>query len=227
MNKKILLPVLLLIALSSFIYAQENKKIALTFDADLTRGMDKRFKKGEKFYDPEVIKILKKEGIPCTIFLSGLWAIEYSKAVQAMADDSLFEFGNHSFSHPFFNTKMGKERKTLEIQDNKRILEILTEKKIKFFRFPGGINSKKDSLLAEKLGQKVIRWDIASGDAFEKNEQKIFQRVTKKAKDGAIVVFHLGGPKNSPKTAKALQLIIPWLKAHGYHFVKVSDLNVS
>lgn len=206
------------------LYAQQTKKIAITFDADMTVDMKKRMSGGEVFYDPEVVKIIQKEKISCTIFLTGLWAINYSDVVQAIAGDSLFEFGNHTFSHPFFTKELDQTRKIAEILDNKKILEVLTGQKIKLFRFPGGVNSVKDSLLAENLNQRVIRWNLPSGDAFENDKQKIFKNVTSQIKDGDIIVFHLGGPKNAPKTAKALKLIIPWLKKQGYQFVKVSQL---
>ena len=224
-KKKLFLVLILLLILIINLGNQQTKKIALTFDADLTESMEDRLTKGEYFYDPEVVEILKKEKVPCTVFLTALWAINYSGVINQMADNkSIFEFGNHTYSHKIFDENLNQKIKEKEIKNSTRILELLTNQKIKLFRFPGGINSKSDSLMVEKLGQKVIRWDIASGDAFGKDEFTIFEQVTKEAHDGAIVVFHLGGPKNAPKTAKALALIIPWLRENGYTFVKVSDL---
>lgn len=225
MKEKKLFLVFLAFCFITLIANSQTKKISLTFDADLTESMENRLTNGEYFYDPEVIEILQKEKVPCTVFLTALWAINYSGAVNQMAEDtSLFEFGNHTYSHKFFDKNLSQKIKEKEIQNSTRILELLTNQKIKLFRFPGGINSKADSLMVEKLGQKVIRWDIASGDAFGKDEFAIFEHVCNEAHNGAIVVFHLGGPKNAPKTAKALTQIIPWLREHGYEFVKVSDL---
>lgn len=224
MKEKKLFLVFLAFCFITLIANSQTKKISLTFDADLTESMEDRLTNGEYFYDPEVIEILQKEKVPCTVFLTALWAINYSGAVNQMANDSLFEFGNHTYSHKIFNESLNKTIKEREIRSSTRILELLTNQKIKLFRFPGGINSKADSVLVEKLGQRVIRWDIASGDAFGKDETAIFEQVVREAHDGAIVVFHFGGPKNAPKTAKALALIIPWLREHGYTFVKVSDL---
>lgn len=225
MEKRIVFLVFLAFCFIAQTANSQVKKIALTFDADLTENMEERLSRGEVFYDPEVIEILQKEKVPSTIFLTALWAINHTGVVRHMADDTvIFEFGNHTYSHKVFDKNLNQRIKEKEIQNSTRILELLTNQKIKLFRFPGGINSKNDSLLVEKFGQKVIRWDIASGDAFGKDEFAIFEHVVNEAKPGAIVVFHLGGPKNVPKTAKALKLIIPYLKEKGYEFVKVSEL---
>lgn len=224
MEKKLFFLVFLALCLTTLSANSQVKKIALTFDADLTEDMENRLTNGESFYNPEVIEILQTEKIPCTVFLTALWAINYSGVVHQMANDTLFEFGNHTYSHKIFKQTLNQRIKKKEIQNSTRILELLTEQKIKLFRFPGGINSEKDSLLVESFGQKVIRWDIASGDAFGTNEEAIFEQVTQKAYDGAIVVLHFGGPKNAPKTAQALRQIIPYLREQGYKFVKVSEL---
>lgn len=224
MEKKKLFLVFLAFCLITTTANSQNKKIALTFDADLTESMEDRLTNGEYFYDPEVVEILKKEKVPCTIFVTALWAINYSGVISSLSEDTLFKFGNHTYSHKVFDENLNQKIKEKEIKNATKILELLTNQKIELFRFPGGINSKKDSLLVESFGQKVVRWDIASGDAFGKDETAIFEQVVKEAHDGAIVVFHLGGPKNAPKTAKALTLIIPWLREHEYEFVKVSDL---
>lgn len=224
MNRKSTFLALLFVCALLNLQGQQVKKIALSFDADLTESMRDRSNSGEVFYNPETIKILQREKVPCTIFLTGLWAIRYNGIVDFLQKDTLFEFGNHTYSHKVFKSSLNKKIKLQEIENGNRIIELTTKRKINLFRFPGGICSPEDIDLVENLGQKVIHWDISSGDAFCHNEKDIFNNVKRGAKNNAIIVFHLGGTKNAPKTAEALELIIPWLKDQGYQFVKVSEI---
>ncbi len=63
-----------------------------------------------------------------------------------------------------------------------------------------------------------------AGDGFQKDKNKIVRNVVSKVKPGSIVVLHMMGGPNAPKTAEALSIIIEKLKDKGYQFVKVSDL---
>lgn len=83
---------------------RESRKIALSFDADMTPKEKDEADSGLKkaFFDKQIVEILTKERVPATFFLSGLWAETYPEAVRQIAKNPRFEIGSHSYSHQFF-----------------------------------------------------------------------------------------------------------------------------
>jgi peptidoglycan-N-acetylglucosamine deacetylase len=211
---------------------KDEKQIALTFDACMTYGMEKKLQEGKAktYFNKPVIDELVKEKVPATLFLTGLWAKNYPEVTKSLSQNPLFEIGNHSYSHPGFTLGcfglpfVKSSDKEKEFQMSQEILTELTGKMPTLFRFPGGCYSKSDLALAEKYNFKVVGWDIASGDAFNNNAKSIVKRVESKVKPGSIIVMHMNGDLDAPKTAEALPEIILFLKSEGYTFVRVSDL---
>ncbi len=208
------------------------KRIALTFDACMTNGMLKKVENGSEkaLFNEEIIKYLHQEKIPATIFITGLWAEKYPEAVKEIACDTLFEIGNHSFSHRGFVencyslSPLAENEKQTDLQKSQEILTKLTGRKPKLFRFPGGCFSPADLTLVKNWGLQTIGWTFPSGDAFNSNTDAIVQNVLQKAKPGAIVVFHLSGGRYAPKTAEVIKSVIPELRKRRFKFVKVSGI---
>lgn len=207
-------------------------KIALTFDADMTPFMLDELKTGKikSFYNQKIVEILEKENIKATIFMTGLWVEAYSEVSKQLAKNPLFEIANHSYSHPTFTKecfglplipKWGTDGEFIKSQET---IKKITGATPKFFRFPGGCHSDDDIKLANKYGLTVVDWDVASSDSFNENLQSIINNVKTKTKNGSIIVFHFNGNKNAPKTAQALELVIPYLREKGFEFVKLSEL---
>lgn len=209
------------------------KKIALTFDADMTKSMKKELDNGtvSSWYNKKVIETLEKTNTKATLFLTGMWIELYKKEAESFAKNPLFELGNHSYSHPSFNGRCFGlsqiktiEEKKLEIEKTQKLLEEITHKKNKWFRFPGGCFSDNDLNIVEKLGLKVVQWDVVSKDAFSRNSNTIIDRVVTKSQNGSIVVMHLNGGPNAPETGVTLPYIINNLKKRGFEFVTLSEL---
>jgi peptidoglycan/xylan/chitin deacetylase (PgdA/CDA1 family) len=83
-----------------------KKVVALTFDADMTPKMISDLKTGKvaSWYNQNVIATLRQEHVPATLFLAGLWIRTYPAVTQELSSDSLFELGNHSYSHGSFRS---------------------------------------------------------------------------------------------------------------------------
>lgn len=209
----------------------DKSKIALTFDADMTAAMKRRLTKHqvESWYNREVIKILEENQVKATLFLTGMWVETYPDEAQKLAQNPLFEIGSHSYSHPGFTRpcyllrSISQKEKEAEIDKTQTILKNIGIDN-KLFRFPGGCHNQTDSDLVNSRGLSVVNWDVASGDAFNRNINAIIKRVVTQTKNGSIIVFHMHGGPNAPQTAPALRQIIPKLKERGYEFVKVSEL---
>ncbi len=208
----------------------DKPRVALTFDADMTPGMKKRLAehKIESWYNKDVVDILIRTQTKATLFLTGMWVEVYPKEAKELVQNSLFEIGSHSYSHPAFRwpcytlRRINQNEKGTEIDKTQAILKSIGVEN-KLFRFPGGCHSKEDSDLVNSRGLSIVNWDVASTDAFNQNTDRIVKRVAGKVKNGSIVVFHLHGGPNAPKTAPALEQIIVKLKERGFEFVKVSE----
>jgi peptidoglycan-N-acetylglucosamine deacetylase len=206
--------------------------ISLTFDADLTPAMRQRLLDGsiKSYYNSNVIKILLENNIPATIFITGLWAEYYDNVVKDIAKNNLFEIGNHSYKHyvfsiPTYGLPMLKEsEKENDFIMSQFMLKSLIGFEPKLFRFPAGSYKDNDVRLSNKYGLTVIGWDVVSGDAFNDNTESIVKNVLKNVKPGSIIVMHLNDDNTAPKTAEALEKIIPLLQKDDYKFLKVSDL---
>ncbi len=239
MKKTFALVLLLSCCISFFSFAQslpligKPKKIALTFDACMTRGMLSRLESGleKSLYDPSIVEFLHQQKVPATIFITGIWAEKYPSVVRQIASDSLFEIGNHSYSHRGFVPdcyalpNLPDNEKVNDILKTQEILMQLSGKKPVLFRFPGGCYTSADTKLVKSLGLKVVGWSFPSGDAFNYDSKSVIQYVLSNAKADAVIVFHLSGGRYAPKTAEIIKAIIPSLRKQGFEFSKVSGLS--
>lgn len=211
---------------------RNSKKIALTFDADMTPYMLDELNSGKikSFYNKEIVDILRQKDIPATVFVTGLWAENYPDVTKELFNDPLFEIANHSYSHPGFTLKCftlpavpswGKDQEFIKSQE---AIKKITGVYPKYFRFPGGCRNQSDIDLANKHGLTVVGWDAPSDDSFNKNLNSIIHNVETKTQNGSIILFHFNGNKNAPLTAPALSASIKYLQGKGFQFVKLSEL---
>jgi len=210
----------------------DKKIVALTFDADMTYGMERQLKNGKvkSWYNEDVIKNLEETKTPATLFLTGLWIKNYPEETKKLADNPLFEIANHSYSHPGFTTPCFNLPTIPDTSDKEEITktdELLKEYAPgykKYFRFPGFCMDEFDIKEVEQYGYQIFNANVKGLDGFAYNIGKIVSRVVSGVKPGSIVVLHMHGGPDAPETGKALPEIIRQLKEKGYEFVKISDL---
>lgn len=212
---------------------RESKKIALTFDADMTPGMLKSLKTGavKSLYNEHVKEILDKTNTKATIFLGGLWVDTYANEAKALATDPLIEIGNHSYKHYAFASCFGlpilpNKEDVDDVEMAQRVIIEKTGVTPKYFRFPGGCYENLDLKIIMNLGLTIVQWDTVSGDSFNKDTESIIRNVEDRVQNGSIIVMHIHGGKYAPKTNEALIKIIPDLKKRGFEFVKMSELEL-
>lgn len=213
--------------------SRQKRQVVLTFDADMTEKMKKMLEVGKvnSWYNKKIIDILEKTNTKATLFLTGMWIELYRKEAESFAENPLFELGNHSYSHPSFHGRCFRlqqiktdSEKEIQIQKTQKLLEEITHKKNQWFRFPGGCYSDNELKIAQKIGVSPVQWDVVSGDAFSYDPKRIVNHVISAAQNGSIIVMHLHGGPNAPKTDEALSLIIAALKKRGFEFVTLSEL---
>ncbi|MBH1938452.1 polysaccharide deacetylase family protein [Streptomyces sp. AV19] len=207
-----------------------GKRVALTFDADMTADQGPRAARGERFDNPALIATLRRLKVPATVFMTGKWADQYPGQAKSIGKDPLFEVANHSYSHHAFaspcyglpTVPRGGARADVE-KAFAAFRKAGVEHVVPYFRFPGGCHSP--AVLKEIGPTRVtaVQWDVVSGDAFAKNPGPVAAEVLDKVRPGSVVVMHCTRSA-APATEAAVKKIVPELRAKGYEFVKVSDL---
>ncbi|MFE5870826.1 polysaccharide deacetylase family protein [Streptomyces roseifaciens] len=206
------------------------KRVALTFDADMTADQDKRAARGEPFDNPQLITTLRRLKAPATVFMTGKWAEQYPDQARSIGSDPLFEVADHSYSHHAFSTPcygLPAVARGTARQDVERAFAAFrkagVERIVPYFRFPGGCYD--EAVLREIAPAKVtaVQWDVVSGDAFAKKAGPVADQVLAQVKPGSVVVMHCTRSA-APATEEAIRRIVPELRARGYELVRVSDL---
>ena len=209
----------------------KQQRIALTFDADMTpTTFDEVRAGGGPQYEQGIIRVLRHEKVPATIFVTGLWAKAYPEAVEEFARDPLFELGNHTYDHRAWTTDCyglpavtDPREKQDELEMTVRQVQRAGGEPPSWFRFPGLCHSAEDVKRVARAGEQVVD-GISSGDAFATSAVAVEQMVLDQVEPGSIVVMHLNGAPNAPVTLEALTSLIPGLRDRGYRFVSLSDL---
>ena len=204
---------------------KDHKVIALTFDA--CGG-------NNDGYNEKLIAYLRREQIPATLFITGLW-IEKNKATFAeLAKDPLFEIENHGLLHRLCST----EGKTMygvhatrdlgdvldEMELGARKIAELTGRRPIFFRSATAYTDELSLKVAERLGMEVVSYDILSGDAMRASGRTMSRNILKGARHGAVVIMHFNHP--GWPGVEALELSVPELRRRGYNFIKLEDFSI-
>lgn len=212
------------------------RRVALTFDADMTREKLNELRSSTGFtasdwYDRRIVEELERTRTPATVFMSGLWARAHPAAARALARSPLFQIENHSLSHLAFSspcygleTAASQEEKRREVTRSSEVIEEVTGERPRFFRFPGGCHSREDLRLVASAGEQPLGWDVVSGDVGQPEPSVVVREVLDGVRPGSIVVMHLVGAPNAPATAAALEELIPALRERGYELVTLDVL---
>ena len=186
----------------------DKKQVAISFDA--AWGNDDT---------EQLISILKEYEVPATFFVVGSWVDKYPESVKQLSDAG-HQVQNHSNTHPYM-TQLSTEQMKNELESCNQKIEAITGACPTLFRPPYGDydNAVIDAVADMKM--YTIQWDVDSLDWKDNaTPQNICERVTKKVKNGSIVLFH----NDADHTPAALPNILKCLKDEGYEFVFISDL---
>jgi polysaccharide deacetylase family sporulation protein PdaB len=184
-----------------------EKKVAISFDAAWGADATSR-----------LLEILRQHHVKTTFFLTGIWVKKYPEMVKAIAAEG-HEIGNHSLTHPHFNSLSEAEIRK-ELADNDALIFSLTGKHTRLFRPPFGEYDNLVLQTARSSGYEAIQWSVDSLDWQEIGKEAITERVLQNIRPGAIVLFH----NNAKYTPEALPVILDTLQQQGYQIVPVSDL---
>jgi peptidoglycan-N-acetylglucosamine deacetylase len=192
----------------------------------------------------DILKLLIADGVCVTIFPTGAMA-QTSEGQQIMAviraHPELFEVGNHTMHHcdlvhggggsptsaPCAGITPTADFIRTELADAEAIIARYSGQDPQpYWRAPyGTLNAAVRDAAASAGYTKTIGWDIDTIDWKPISEggptaQQIATKVITNARDGSIVLMHLGGYE----TLDALKLMIPGLRDRGFLLTSVSDM---
>ena len=187
--------------------ARDDRACSITVDA--TWGDDQTL---------ALLDLFDRHGLKVTFFLAGHWIKSYNDKVREIAARG-HELGNHSWTHPHLSA-LSRERVREELERTQQAIADLVGKRPTVFRPPFGDYSNTVITVAQECGLRTIQWSVDSLDWKDLSAAQIHERVMKRVRSGAIILFHNAG-KNS---VEALDWIIRDLKKEGYAMLPVSEL---
>ena len=164
-----------------------------------------------------MIRTLRRTRTPATLFLTGMWAKAYPRAVRSLARDRLFELGAHTWDHRAWTgacyglPAVGTRRaKLAELRRTARIIVRLSGAR-RGTSASRAVPCTRGLRLVAREGEQVVD-GLASGDAFQSDPGVIERTVLDAVGPGSIVVMHMMGGPNAPATGQALARLIPELR---------------
>ncbi len=206
-----------------------EKTVALTFDD----GPDPT-------WTPRILDVLKREGVKATFFMIGQNVADHPDIVRRVYAEG-HEIGSHSFTHPNM-AHVSPDRVRLELAAAQRSFEATLGRSVVLFRPPYNADSEPRSYgeimpiaVASEEGYVVAGetidtddWDLTrinpGGARRRITPADIYGYTLNHLDYGQAVLMHDGGGDRST-TLAALPTMIEQLKARGYHFDTVGELE--
>ncbi|AHF08224.1 polysaccharide deacetylase family protein [Desulfitobacterium metallireducens] len=199
------------LAMRTRIFSTEPAKVVyLTFDD------------GPSPNTPQILKILKDEGVHATFFVIGTQIQKYPDYLkQEFAEGNAI--GNHTYSHKYEEIYNSPQSYLVNIKKNEALINNLVGIRPPIIRTPGGTQghfSVSYYNTVDAAGYLVYDWNVSIDDAVAPlvPVDKLVQNVKRQVpgKDRVIMLMHDAQGKIT--TVEALPQIIQYLKQEGYTF---------
>ena len=192
--------------------SQNEKVLYLTFDCGYENG-----------YTGQMLDILKKEDVPACFFVTQTYIRDNVDLVKRMKEEG-HQVGNHTIYHICMPDKSYEEI----VQEVNGCADYMKEATgyamDPYLRPPCGEYSARTLAITQDLGFKTIFWSMAYMD-FDVNNQPgvdfAIDHFNKYHHSGAIILMH----NVSSSNAGALEKVIANLKAEGYRFASLNELQ--
>jgi peptidoglycan/xylan/chitin deacetylase (PgdA/CDA1 family) len=181
-------------------------------------------------YDAELIKTLRRERVPATLFVNARWIDTNPRKFQQLAADPLFEIANHGTAHRPLSvtgrsvygiTGTGSVAQVVdEVAVNQRLITRLTGSAPAFFRSGTAYYDDVAVRAVNDLGLQVVNFDVL-GDAGATYSAAQVADAMLSSKPGSIILAHMNRPERG--TAEGIDAALPKLSRRGFRFVQLSD----
>ncbi|MEN6388928.1 MAG: polysaccharide deacetylase family protein [Syntrophomonas sp.] len=169
---------------------------------------------------PQILEILKKEGVKASFFVTGQQCSKFPLQVQKINDQGHLVL-SHTYSHRQLDLT-SRETVNQEIAMTDQAIDKLTGRTPWGVRPPyGAINQMVVDALNAK-GKLTILWSIDTLDWAGDEAAAVAANVLDNVRPGDIILMHSIGGRNN--TVKALPAIIKGLREKGYTMVRIDEL---
>lgn len=191
---------------------EEDKVIYLTFDCGYENG-----------YTEQILDVLAEQDVPACFFVTKTYIRDNVELTKRMKEEG-HQVGNHTITHPSMPGKSYEEI-IQEITGCADYMKEVTGYDMDpYLRPPRGEYSARTLMLTHDLGYKTIFWSMAYLD-YDVNNQPgvefVVNHFQKYHHSGAIILMH----NVSSSNAGALETVIKNLKAEGYRFASLNELE--
>lgn len=183
---------------------------------------------------PQILDILKNEGVPATFFVVGTRVNMYPNLVKRAYEEGHY-IANHSYTHTYSEIYRSPDtifQEYADCENSVRNALGIPDYHMYLFRYPGGssggryadVKNEAKSLL-NSYGVTFTNWNCMTGDAEGKNtvEAQLEElKLTMEGDDAIIVLMHDASDKQV--TVDALPSIIAYLREQGYTFRNFYDI---
>ena len=194
-----------------------GKRIALTFDDGPSPQ-----------WTPKIAAALKRLDVPATFFVVGSEVVRHPGVVRLVHRDG-FELGNHTFTHADVSALPGwEQRLQLGLTDNALAGTVGIRPRLfrpPYSSVPAAVSARQSQTLESlaRQGYEVVLADFDGEDWRRPGVGQIVSSATPQGGRGGIVLLHDGGGDRS-QTVRAVEQLVPQLRARGFRFVTVSQL---
>jgi peptidoglycan-N-acetylglucosamine deacetylase len=184
------------------------------------------FDDGPSIHTPQILDILKQEGVAATFFVLGERAERYPDWITRITEEG-HALGNHSYNHEYQELYSSYDQFWEQVSLTDRNLEQMTGSRTSLLRAPGGTYTNFDPFYfyyLDQAGYSIYDWNVDSGDARRANvpKKEIVSNVTgSKLYHETHVLMHDGS--GHQETVEALPEIIRYYKDRGYAFAALGQ----
>lgn len=173
-----------------------------------------------------VLDVLRKRGARATFFLIGSKVSGNEAVLHRMLEEG-HALGLHTYSHAGTFPLLSFDKMLADVNEGKRAVESVADKKISLFRPPFGVTNPTIAKVIRTLGLQTVGWDVRSFDTmFCKSSGHsckqsghdwyvpVVERIMKQVRPGSVILLHdrLDG------ASELLALLLDSLAASGYDF---------
>lgn len=184
------------------------RHIAITFDD----GPD-------LIYTPQILELLKAYGVTATFFLIGEKIEEHKEMVRRIFEEG-HELGNHSYTHPSFDSLSWKES-VREIEKTQSLLQAITGRPCQFFRPPFGKLCLGSIVGAWIANMSCVMWNVDLKDFQASSSGEILAALQcQSLQPGDVLLYH----GTNPHAVQALPVILDAIVAQKFQPVSISEI---
>lgn len=185
-----------------------DRHIAITFDD----GPD-------PIYTPQILELLKAYGFIATFYLVGEKIEQHKEMVERIFEEG-HELGNHSYTHPSFDSLSWKES-AKEIEKTQSLLQTITGGSCQSFRPPFGKLCLGSLVGAWVANMTCVMWNVDLKDFQATSSGEILAALQcQSLQPGDVLLYH----GTNPHAVQALPVVLDSIVRQKFHTVSISEM---